>query len=471
MHKPITFFLLLVALSARGQLKEFYVSEREADETPVVQASNTFPNNSLVLIYSDLEGLDFRSSIGEINQQFYNQRASRYELLVSPQKQILFVSAQGFIEKRLALINPAPKAVYYYQVDQRKGQDELAVYFRVYPPDARLSVNDRPTPVNQTVRVPLGTVRVQLEREDYRTVDEQLTISEDQVNYEYIMERDDRDVVVIKETKVEEPSPLPEPIRSLEADMVFVEGGDFIRGCTAEQVSACLSEEKPAHQVSLDDFYIGKYEVTVAQFAAFVAATDYQAEADRAGGSKVWTGENWQKQPGVNWQCNAAGKKISEEEYEHPVVHVSWNDAVAFCNWLSALTEKNYRLPTEAEWEYAARGGFETKATRYAGSGDLDSVGWYKSNSGGQTHRVGERASNALGLYDMSGNVWEWCADWYGRYSSAEQQNPTGPAGGKYRIMRGGSWLSLPKRSRVSNRDYNKPQSSAGDSGFRVVRE
>lgn len=471
MRQFYAFFLIFLSLSVRGQLREFYVTEREPDGSSVVQANVEFPDNALVFVYSDLEGLDFRSSLGGINQQIYNQRASRYELLVTPQKQILFVAAYGFIEQRMALINPSPKAVLYYQVEERKGQDVVAVYFRVHPLDARLMVDEVSTAINQTVRVPLGTVRVQLKREGYRAVDEMISISADQVNYEYIMEKVEQPKVEIVETPVVEPETpkLPEAIQRLERDMVFVQGGEFLRGCTAEQGGLCLKEEKPAHKVKLSDFYMAKYEITVGQFAAFIAATGYQTEAERFGGSSVWTGEAWKKSSGVNWMYNAAGRMRKSDEYDHPVVHVSWNDAVAFCKWLSDLTEKNYRLPTEAEWEYAARGGQAANATRYAGGHDLQAVAWYKSNSGLQTQQVGLKEANELGMYDMSGNVWEWCADWYGRYSSGMLHDPQGPSSGTYRIMRGGSWLSLHKRCRVSNRDYNKPQSRGGDSGFRVV--
>ncbi|TVQ77757.1 MAG: formylglycine-generating enzyme family protein [Flavobacteriales bacterium] len=471
MRQLYAFFLIFLSLSVRGQLREFYVTQREPDGNLVVQANWDFPDNALVFVYSDLEGLEFRSSLGGINRQYYNQRASRYELLVTPQKQILFVAAYGFIEERVALINPAPKAVLLYQVEERKGQDMVAVYFRIYPPDAIMMVDEAPTAINQTVKVPSRTVRLQLIREGYYEVDEMISISADQVNYEFSMEMIANDTEEVMESSEEKTptSTLPLAIQHLERDMVFVKGGKFMRGCTAEQLGLCLPEEKPAHRVLLNDFFMGKYEVTVAQFAVFIEATGYQTDADRFGGSSVWTGETWKKSPGINWMYSAAGKKRAEDEFDHPVVHVSWNDAVAFCKWLSDLTEKNYRLPTEAEWEYAARGGQAANATRYAGGGDLQVVAWYKSNSGMQTQQVGRKEANELGIYDLSGNVWEWCADWYGKYAAGEIHDPQGARSGTYRILRGGSWLSLPKRCRVSNRDYNKPQSRGGDSGFRVV--
>ncbi len=182
---PLIFLLTTISLSA--QLREFHITEREPDGTSVVQASTDFPDNAMILVYSALEGLDFRSSVGGINQQRYNARANRYEILLSPQRQILFVAARGFIEQRIALINPTPKQVYYYLVEERSGQDEISVFFNVEPKDAKLFVDNVPTDINKTVSVPLGTVNIRLEREGYRPVDEALVISAEQVNYEYKM--------------------------------------------------------------------------------------------------------------------------------------------------------------------------------------------------------------------------------------------------------------------------------------------
>ncbi|MCH8546598.1 MAG: PEGA domain-containing protein [Cryomorphaceae bacterium] len=180
-------FFSLFTFAVSAQLKEFHITERDADGTSVVQASTTYPDNAMVLVYSNLPNLDFRSSVGGINQQRYNQRANRYEILVSSQRQILFVAASGFIEQRIALINPNPKDVFHYMVEERKGQDELSVFFTVEPKDAKLFVDNIPTEINQTVSVPLGMVNIRLEREGYRSIDESLLISSEQVNYVYNM--------------------------------------------------------------------------------------------------------------------------------------------------------------------------------------------------------------------------------------------------------------------------------------------
>ena len=203
-------------------------------------------------------------------------------------------------------------------------------------------------------------------------------------------------------------------------------------GCTSEQGNDCESDEKPAHQVTLSDFYIGKYEVSQKQW-------------------KTIMGSN----PSYFSNCDNC-----------PVEQVSWNDIQEFIKKLNQKTGKSYRLPTEAEWEYAARGGAQSRGYKYSGSNNLGDVGWYGENSGNKTHPVGQKKANELGIYDMSGNVWEWCNDRYGSYSSSSQQNPQGSNSGTNRILRGGSWSRNAKCCRVSYRIIG----SRGDrSGFRLV--
>ena len=233
-------------------------------------------------------------------------------------------------------------------------------------------------------------------------------------------------------------------------EMVFVQGGTFTMGCTDEQGSDCYMIEKPAHQVTLSDYYIGKYEVTQGL---------------------------WKKVMGSNpSNFNYCGDDC-------PVENVSWDDCQIFINKLNQLTGKRFRLPTEAEWEYAARGGSKASyQTKYAGSNALGEVAWYRDNSdvnysGGiefegrklGTHTVGTKKPNALGIYDMSGNVWEWCNDWYGDYSRGGITNPKGAATGSFRVIRGGSWHSNGRSTRVSARDSNNPSSGIINLGIRLV--
>ena len=246
-----------------------------------------------------------------------------------------------------------------------------------------------------------------------------------------------------------------EVIQALEATMVYVEGGTFMMGATEEQGNDVWPNETPVHEIRLDGFYIGKFEVTQAQWKAVMgtALADMVAQND--------------------WSAYGLGDNV-------PMYDVSWHDAVAFCARLSEVTGKTYRLPTEAEWEYAARGGQNAEGTRYAGSDDIDEVAWHEGNSwslGSEhpdfcVHAVGQKRPNGLGLYDMSGNVWEWCQDWYGEdyYASSPAFNPPGPVNGALRVSRGGSWCSDERYCRVSFRDNANPGIWARNLGFRVVR-
>ncbi|MFZ2901020.1 MAG: SUMF1/EgtB/PvdO family nonheme iron enzyme [Saprospiraceae bacterium] len=234
---------------------------------------------------------------------------------------------------------------------------------------------------------------------------------------------------------VVKPATEPDPSIVAPDKMVFVQGGTFWMGCTDEQGSDCVIDEMPKHQVTLKGFWIGKYEVTQAEWRAVM-------------------GEN----PSDNEGCDQC-----------PVENVSWNDVQKFIKELNRQTGKNYRLPTEAEWEYAARGGQKSAKTKYAGSNTIGDVAWYDGNAGSKTHPVGQKKPNELGLYDMSGNVWEWCSDWYGDYPSDAQTNPTGPVRGSYRVGRGGGWDGSPRYCRVADRNDWGPGYRDSGLGFRLV--
>ena len=159
----------------------------------------------------------------------------------------------------------------------------------------------------------------------------------------------------------------------------------------------------------------------------------------------------------------------SNKGAKNPVDNVSWNDCMTFINKLVNITGKQFRLPTEAEWEYAARGGVKESHFVYSGNNDVSKVAWYKNNSGGKTHRVGSKKANILGLYDMSGNVQEWCIDRYGEFSSEKQNNPQGPSSGNNRVQRGGSWLNSSKYCTVTYRNNCSPDSYHSNLGFRLA--
>ena len=215
--------------------------------------------------------------------------------------------------------------------------------------------------------------------------------------------------------------------------MVYVPGGTFTMGATGEQGSDAWDNEKPTHSVMLSSYYIGQTEVTQALWTAVMGSNPSEFRGDR-----------------------------------RPVERVSWNDCQTFISRLNAKTGKNFRLPTEAEWEYAARGG-HSGGSLYAGSDNISNVAWYEDNSGNETHNVATKSPNSLGIYDMSGNVYEWCQDWYGDYSSSSQTNPKGPSNGDLCVLRGGSWCYFARFCRVSNRFVNAPSYSFGDLGLRLV--
>ena len=221
-----------------------------------------------------------------------------------------------------------------------------------------------------------------------------------------------------------------------EIEMVKIEGGTFTMGATEEQEHDCEDDEKPAHEVLLSSYYIGKYQVT----------------------QRLWR-EVMGNNPSFFMNDN------------NPVENVSWNDIQKFLAKLNAKTGKNYRLPTEAEWEYAARGGNQSKGYKYSGSNNIDEVAWYSGNASSTTHPVGQKSPNKLGIYDMSGNVWEWCSDWYGRYDSSAQTNPQGSYSGGRRVARGGSCFSGAQICRVSYRNRDYPDSSNSYLGFRLAMD
>ena len=240
---------------------------------------------------------------------------------------------------------------------------------------------------------------------------------------------------------------------SINIEMVQVSGGTFIMGCTSEQGNDCIDDEKPSHSVTLSTFYIGKFEVTQGEWEAVMGNNP----------SYFQRGDNY------------------------PVENVSWNDIVGtngasmeingiiyYANGFiyklnQMMTGIQYRLPTEAEWEYAARGGQSSRGNKYSGSNTVGNVAWYGINSDGSTQPVGTKTANELGIYDMSGNVMEWCSDWYSYYYSSPSNNPIGPSTGSFRVNRGGSWNGVAWDVRVSVRFINAPDYRYDDLGLRLA--
>ena len=217
-------------------------------------------------------------------------------------------------------------------------------------------------------------------------------------------------------------------------EMVKVEAGTFMMGATPEMEKP-NSDEKPLHQVTLtNDYYMGKYEVPQALWEAVMGSNPSEYKGDNL-----------------------------------PVEMVSWNDCQEFISKLNSLTGRKFRLPTEAEWEYAARGGKKSRGYQYSGNSNITDVAWYDGNSGSKPHPVGTKQANELGIYDMSGNVYEWCSDWYGSYSSSSQTNPTGADSGSFRVFRGGGWGIYARGCRLSYRYIFTPDDRRSYLGLRLA--
>jgi len=258
----------------------------------------------------------------------------------------------------------------------------------------------------------------------------------------------------------------PHGINNNAIDLVHVQGGTFKMGSDDGK-----EEETPKHVVKLKGFSIGKYEVTVGQFRAFIEATGYRTAAENEGKATFYRDGKWIDINGLDWTFNAFGfKHKSSEDYE-PVLYTTWYDAQRFCEWMSTKTGKHYRLPTEAEWEFAAKGGVKSKNYRFSGSNEIDEVGWYKGNAGGQVRNVGLKKPNELGIYDMTGNVLEYCSDWFDPhyYKSSPSDNPKGPEGEKEKVSRGGGVFNNPADCRNNDRHWDWPNTRLNYNGFRVV--
>ncbi len=308
------------------------------------------------------------------------------------------------------------------------------------------------------------------------------------------------EMVVSKAPAYEAPRQLEREITGKDgAPMVLISEGSFWMGSTEDEIERVVDEctrvtkkedqcrgwfkpEQPRHQVTLDRFYLDVYETTNRLFEKFVTATGYQTTAEREGNAKAFVeGKGWQEVSGASWRQPEGGTTVmASSRREHPVVSVSWDDAAAYCRW------GGKRLPTEAEWEYAARAGTQTRtwwgnghpgSRRVANINDESAknlLGGYLAgydDGYARTAPVGSYEANPWGLHDIIGNAAEWTADWYGGYSGGQDRNPRGPSSGQYRVVRGGSWLASPFYVRSADRFGAPPAVRIALIGFRCAQD
>jgi formylglycine-generating enzyme required for sulfatase activity len=272
---------------------------------------------------------------------------------------------------------------------------------------------------------------LELRKAGYQTFKKDITINEGETCM--VNNPLEKEVTTVSSSLNTHSSTTTFTVNGVTFSMVKVDGGTFRMGATEEQGSDADSDEEPVRKVILSSYYIGVTEVTQALWQAVMGNNP-----------SYYKGDN------------------------RPVESVSWNDCQKFIKKLNSLTGRTFRLPTEAEWEYAARGGNRSKGYKYSGSNKLSEVAWYTDNSRATTHQVAGKIPNELGLYDMSGNIWEWCNDRFGSYSSTPQTDPKGSTNGSFRVNRGGGWSYGARHCRVSNRDYYTPDASRDNLGLRL---
>jgi formylglycine-generating enzyme required for sulfatase activity len=349
------------------------------------------------------------------------------------------------------------------QFEKHSEKVRLNVYTE--PSDARVLILNIGPKFYQGMELSPGEYDLEVSAAEYETHREWIHLSAGE----------DKEVTI----RLEHSGPEERFTNSLDMEFVYLKPGSFTMGSSESEKGR--DDDETQHKVKLSQgFYMGRTEVTVGQFRQFITATGYETEAETDGGAYVWTGEEWKKKAEHYWDNPGF-----DQADDHPVTCVSWNDAQKFIEWLNRQEDQQSRLPTEAEWEYAARAGSTTarywgdnsdSACRYANVADktaakeLSWAGVHDCEDGYvYTAPVGTYRPNESGLHDMIGNVWEWCQDWYGDYPAGSVTDPQGPSSGGNRVLRGGSWGSVPRYCRSANRYWYGPATRRSYSGFRLV--
>jgi formylglycine-generating enzyme len=302
------------------------------------------------------------------------------------------------------------RQVWRIRITETRIVDTIAVIIYVTPADAVVELDGVRHAASHSILTTPGKHSLRVSRTGYKTETRVIEVSVSQVAFDCIL------------------------AGNIAEDMVLIAGGVFAMGDSLGE-----EDELPLHPVSLRSFWIDRFEVTIGQYRVFCTATGRTFPA----------------------------ALTAEKNGQLPIVAVNWDDAVAYATWAGK------RLPTEAEWEFAARGGQRTLGYKFSGADSLGVVGWYQTNADTRPHTVGSAQPNEQGLFDMSGNVWEWCSDWYADdyYEICAPESPSGPPSGEFRVIRGGSWASSPHFCRTRDRDWSGPAVWSLNIGFRCVRD
>jgi len=376
-----------------------------------------------------------------------------------------------------------------FKVDLQKNTANLTVH--TDPSTAKVNIVNKELKYHDGVELLPGRCRIYVYRQGYKGIVKDIKLASNQ----------DKEIQVSlkKQKNIEAGYTWTEPVTGME--FVWVPGGCYQMGSPLKGKSTISSQQKksawykafaalsclfpvgcapksfeqrhghekdetPAHKVCVDGFWIGKYEVTIDQYREFMQVNGHTEKLEFE--LQNFEGEFFPLKH-LYGSYPLSGNKFGKNG-DQPMIYINYQRAKAFADWLSRKTGMEFRLPTEAEWEYAARSG--GKRQKYAGGDDLDSVARYDHNTGYHTYEVGTKSPNGLGIYDMSGNVWEWCSDWYSEdyYSNSPKNNPQGPSSGSDRVIRGGSWDTFATHVRTTNRSFNIPSDVEIDVGLRLVR-
>ena len=449
--KRIWFFIALLSIPLMAQTD---LAKMEVVDTPVLSeteiVARRLPDGRFcagIKVISDLEGFSYDSYLGVSGM---DDKPGQDIIFTDPAERVLLLYHVGYEPLKIILSEYGIqlKERQMWEIKVKGGKvDILPVSFILNPKDAEVIIDGRNMGSGPTFQMKAGEHVVQVGKNGFIYKNDTINVNPNSVFFSYVL--------------------------AIKPEMVFVEGGTFDMGDTFGDGD---SNEKPVHKVTLNSFYIEKYEVTFAEYDLYCDATGRDKLSD----------EGWGKD-------------------NRSVIHISWYDAVEYCNWLSEqegfsqcytidkttkdlknkskynkvkwlvscnFSANGYRLPTEAEWEYACRGGLKSKGYKYSGSDKLEEVAWYCDNSNSITRQVGQKKSNELGIHDMSGNIAEWCWDWDSNdyYKMNDKNDPRGPDSGYSRVIRGGGKDYIKSGLRCSNRYGDKASNRLYLHGFRLCR-